>query len=517
MEEEHCIGDSIYYSRSNSLQVQACASDCRARFWTSLASNGEDYDELCRAFSKLAQNEGHGLPMLYCCDSQLCEMGVMADADINLGISRVLSSCQSEGYDASTNPADPDQAHVLSKSKRGREDARRENTAPAGASTTATPSGFLVEGFHTITTKTSPPPANEILPCLTASDSHVLHAVTTKTSTPLRERAQDTSKVPSGTKVTIGVSVMVGILAVVALIAWHMRIRIRLRNKKRISRPVKPSSLPPTPLISPSSSYAGPPTNGPLTPPARLQERRFLLTRALSLRRSNYRRRRDDEEEPEEWSAVPLAPMPPLTPPSASRPAKRPLEQDEPSGITATTTISMTTTAPPRPPRNDIPPAGSLSSVFSRASTLRAVASNASSDSAQFGPSSVVTAMELPRQPARVYETPPVIRGLASPGPPPNRALPSLPADGRRSPLRSPLASPKSPTRRASPSSGAAPAPQPSLGATEGNRCPRKSREESGGNGRTARESGLQSTRRAKHARSPLLNEVCLNSATKTE
>ncbi|PTB63879.1 hypothetical protein BBK36DRAFT_1180698, partial [Trichoderma citrinoviride] len=438
-----------------------------------------------------------------------------------------------DGYHFGTNLASPSQAHDFSNSIHGRENARQENTAPTGALPTATPSGFLVEGFHTITITISSPPASEIAHGSTASGSRTLRLVTTtETSKPLHERARDASKVPSGTKVTIGVSVMVGILAVVALIAWHLRLRMRLRNKKRISRPVKPSSLPPTPLISPSSSYAGPlPPSGPLTPPARLQERRFLLTRALSLRRNNHRRRRDDEEEEdpeEEWTAVPLAPMPPLSsPPSKStRPANkssRPLEDrdEQPSGtITATTTISMTTTTgpPPRPPRNDIPPAaGSLSSVFSRASTLRA-ASNASSDSttAQMPYSEL-----LHRQPARMYEkkTPPAtIRGLASPGPPPTRALPSLPADGRRSPLRSPgLASPTSPTtRRASPSSGAV-APRSSLGVNEGNGGPRKPREENVGAGRASGETGLQSPRRVKHARNPLLNEVCLNSVTKVE
>ncbi|KAL7809821.1 hypothetical protein V8C44DRAFT_126762 [Trichoderma aethiopicum] len=516
MEESHCTEDSIHYFQMNAQHVQACASDCRAQFLTALESKGDEHGTLCHEFSKQPKEEGHGLRMMYCCGSQLCEMDVRGDAGLALSISRVVSSCQSDGYYSATHPASQDQAHIVSKSIVGNEHTRREDAAPIGALPPATPSGFLVEVFHTITINTDPPPASEIAHGSAATESRALRLVTTtETSKPLRERARDTNKVPSGTKVTIGVSVMVGILAVVALIAWHLRLRMRLRNKKRISRPVKPSSLPPTPLISPSSSYAEPPTNGPLTPPARLQERRFLLTRALSLRRNNYRRRRDEEEEPEEWSAVPLAPMPPLTPPSAARPAKRSLEGDEPSGITATTTISMTTSAPPRPPRNDIPPAGSLSSVFSRASTLRAEA-NASSDATQIKCSGV-TAAELPRQPARVYETPPVIRGLASPGPPPNRALPSLPADGRRSPLRSPLASPTSPTRRASPSSGTA--PRPSLGVSEGNESPRKSKDESGGGaGRTSGDNpGLHSPRRVKHARSPLLNEVSLTSGMKTE
>ncbi|TFA99234.1 hypothetical protein CCMA1212_008891 [Trichoderma ghanense] len=538
MEDNHGIDGSLYCSRSNAQHVQTCTPDCRAQFLTSLAPKVDGYGTLCQAFSNSFKDGGQGLAVLYCCGSQLCEMDVMGSADLDCAehqqgpqiLSEVWYTLHShmlntlvdtdlgsDGYDSVTDPASLNQAHVLSKSRHGKEHARQENATPTAALPTATPSGFLIEGFHTITSKIHPPPASEIAHGSTASESHVLHlATTTETSKPLHERARDTSKVPSGTKVTIGVSVMVGILAVVALIAWHIRIRMRLRNKKRISRPVKPSSLPPTPLISPSSSYAGPP-NAPLTPPARLQERRFLLTRALSLRRNNYRRRHGDEEEPEEWSAVPLAPMPPLTPPSASRPAKRPLEEDEPGGITATTTISMTTTAPPRPPRSDIPPAGSLTSVFSRASTLRATTSNASSDSTQIK-SSGVTAVELPRQPARVYETPPSIRGLASPGPPPNRALPSLPADGRRSPLRSPLASPTRPTRRASPNSGTAP-PRSTLGVNEGNGgSRRKSREESGGGaGRTSGETGLSSLRRVMHVRSPLLNEVCLNSATKTE
>ncbi|PNP49049.1 hypothetical protein THARTR1_10123 [Trichoderma harzianum] len=289
---------------------------------------------------------------------------------------------------------------------------------------------------------------------------------------------------------------MVGILAVVALIAWHLRMKARLRNKKRISRPIKPSSLPPTPLISPSSSYAGPPS-GPLTPPPRLQERRFLLTRALSLRRNNQRRQYD-EEDSQEWAGMPLSPMPPLSPLSPlSIPRTRwNSEERDRSGITATTTISQTTSVT-RPFRDDVAPAASVSSIFSSASTLRAT-SNTSADSTQIRYSGA-TATDLPRPPPRVYETPPMIRGLASPGPPPTRALPSLPADGRVSPFKSPA----SPSRRGSPSFVAA--ARPSVGTQEANDGSQRPGEESGqgGAGRSV-DVPVQSPRRARHVRSPL-------------
>lgn len=314
---------------------------------------------------------------------------------------------------------------------------------------------------------------------------------------------------PVSTKVTIGVSVMVGILAVLALIAWHLRLKARLRNKKRISRPIKPSSLPPTPLISPSSSYAGPPS-GPLTPPPRLQERRFLLTRALSLRRNNQRRQYN-EEDSQEWAGVPLSPMPPLSPLSSlSIPRTRwSPEEGEHGGITATTTISQITHVS-RPPRDDLAPAASVSSIFSSASTLRAT-SNTSADSTQIRYSGA-TATDLPRPPPRVYETPPMVRGLASPGPPPTRALPSLPADGRVSPFKSPLTPPASLSRRGSPSFAAA--ARPSVGTNEGNDGSQRSGEGSsqGGAGRPV-DVPVQSPRRARHVRSPL----GLNSMMKKE
>ncbi|KAK4075065.1 uncharacterized protein Triagg1_4729 [Trichoderma aggressivum f. europaeum] len=396
------------------------------------------------------------------------------------------------------------QAHARSGSiVEGKEHARRQQRQPTTSSVSgvpsATPSGFLVEGFHTVTTKISPPPASEIAPGVATSASPVIHLITTtETSKPLRHRTGGKSSVPVSTKVTIGVSVMVGILAVLALIAWHLRLKARLRNKKRISRPIKPSSLPPTPLISPSSSYAGPPS-GPLTPPPRLQERRFLLTRALSLRRNNQRRQYNDEDS-QEWVGVPLSPMPPLSPLSPlSIPRTRwNSEESEHGGITATTTISQITQVN-RPPRDDVAPAASVSSIFSSASTLRAT-SNTSTDSAQIRYSGA-TATDLPRPPPRVYETPPMIRGLASPGPPPTRALPSLPADGRVSPFKSPLATPGS--RRGSPSFPTM--TSPSIRTSEENNGSQRPGEESGqgGAGRSV-DVPVQSPRRVRHVRSPL-------------
>lgn len=83
MEEAHCIDDSIHDFPSNAQHVQACASDCRAQFLTALESKADEHGTLCQEFSKQPKEEGHGLPMMYCCGSQLCEMDVRGDADLS--------------------------------------------------------------------------------------------------------------------------------------------------------------------------------------------------------------------------------------------------------------------------------------------------------------------------------------------------------------------------------------------------------------------------------------------------
>lgn len=359
-------------------------------------------------------------------------------------------------------------------------------------------------GFHTITIKADQP-TSTMAPGSTPSGFFVLHrAAATETPKPHRQTSGPTDEVSSSTKVTIGVSVMVGIFVVTALVVFHLKMKMRARSRRRISRPIKPSSLPPTPLISPSSSYAGPPT-GPLTPPPRLQERCFLLPRALSLRRSNPHRRYNDEHS-QEWAGLPLAPLSPLSPLSISR-ARRGPEEGERGRITATTTISQTT-SPTRPLRDDaLPPGTSVSSVFSSASTVRAT-SNASNDSTQQRFSGV-TATDLPRPPPRVYEAPPMVGGLASPGPPPTRALPSLPSDGCTSPLRPPA----SPVRRGSPRAASGSGSSVAVNGINGDF--QRPREENNRGTRSSVDTALQSPRRVRHVRSPLLNEVSLDTVMK--
>lgn len=377
------------------------------------------------------------------------------------------------------------------------------STAPAVAlPPAATPSKFLKEGFHTVTIKTPfshiPSAAHDS----TASDHSATHLATQTEGSKYQHHQRSTAanQVSSTTKVTIGVSVMVGVLVIIGFIVWHLRMKIRFRNKKRISRPMKPSSPPASPLISPSSSHAAPP-KAPLTPPARLQERRFLLPRALSLRRNNQRRQYHDVSVRDK-AGMPLAPLSPL---SVSRVRRSPGEGER-QGITATTTISLTT-SPTRPPRDDTPSETSVSSVFSHVSTVRAT-SNSSTSSAQNKYNSAM-ATELPRLPPRVYETPPAVGRLSSPGPPPTRALPSLPLDGRASPLKSPL-SPTSLNRRGSPSIGSISGS--SIGVSEGNAdAQRPQRGTSQSNSRGSVEATAKSPRRVRHVRSPLLNEVRLD------
>lgn len=402
------------------------------------------------------------------------------------------------------NLAPPDQHYIVSDD--GQEHIHRQeklSTAPAAAFPAATSSESVKEGFHTVTIKDHFSGIPSKVPSLTASDLSATHLATTTESSKYQHRQRSTAanQISSATKVTIGVSVMVGVLVIIGFIVWHLRMKMRFRNKKRISRPIKSSSPPASPLISPSSSHAAPP-KAPLTPPARLQERRFLLPRALSLRRTNQRRQYQDVSVRDK-AGMPLAPLSPL---SVSRVRRSPGE-DERRGITATTTISLTT-SPTRPPRDDTPSESSIPSVFSHVSTARAT-SNASSTSSAPNKYNSVTAAEAPRLPSRVYEISPTVGRLASPGPPPTRALPSLPLDGRASPLKPPL-SPTSLARRGSPSFGSI--SESSIDVSEGSGDFQRPQR---GNGRSdsrgSIEVPLKSPRRVRHVRSPLLNEVRLD------
>ncbi|UKZ89973.1 uncharacterized protein TrAFT101_005007 [Trichoderma asperellum] len=498
MDKAKCTDDS-HATRDS----PTCSAECQAQLLTSLASSDEALKTACLTLSDRHRCGRDDFYIPYYCGSQLCTINGKRDADQQSIISRLISSCESSGLiNLALLDQDRDILGALLDEHEPIHRQQRFSTTPAVAFPAATASGFPEEGFHTITIKTSFSSIPSIVHDLTASGLSATHLAISVESSKYQHHQRSTvaNQVSSTTKVTIGVSVMVGVLVIIGFIGWHLRMKIRFRNKKRISRPIKPISPPATPLISPSSSHAAPP-KAPLTPPARLQERRFLLPRALSLRRNNQRRRSDGPSS-QDKVGMPLAPLSPL---STSN-ARRSPEEGEHQGITSTTSISMTK-SPARPPRDDNPSETSISSVFSHVGTVRA-ASNVSIGSAQNKYSSA-TVTELPRPPLRVYEAPPAVGRLTSPGPPPTRALPSLPLDGRTSPLKSPL-SPTSPTRRGSPSiasiSGS------SVSVSEGNGDSQRVWEgNSHSDLRGSVEVALQSPRRVRHVRSPLLNEVRLD------
>ncbi|UKZ64455.1 uncharacterized protein TrAtP1_005672 [Trichoderma atroviride] len=494
MDKTNCIDGSHVIQ-----DLFGCSAECQTQFLTLLASSNGMLDTICRALPDRHGGGRDAFHIPYHCGSQLCRISGKEDADQQSFISRLISSCE-----RLFNLEQPGQAHAVSDDEQKHMHQQDKlSTAPAVAFPAATPSEFVKEGFHTVTITKYLSDIPSTVPELTASGLSAIHLATPAESSKYQHRQRSTvaNQVSSTTKVTIGVSVMVGVLVIIGFIVWHLRMKIRFRNKRQISRrPIKSSSPPASPLISPSSSHAAPP-KAPLTPPARLQERRFLLPRALSLRRNNQRRQYQDVSVRDK-AGMPLAPLPPL---SVSRVRRSPGEGERQT-ITATTTISLTT-SPTGPPRNDTPSETSISSVFSHVSTVRAT-SNASTSSAPNKYNSV-TAAEIPRLPSRVYEMPSPVGHLASPGPPPTRALPSLPLDGRASPLKSPL-SPTSLARRGSPSIGSM--SESSIGVSEGNgdfQRPQGGNSQSGSRGSI--EVPLKSPRRVRHVRSPLLNEVRLD------
>ncbi|KAF0634657.1 hypothetical protein FPSE5266_04982 [Fusarium pseudograminearum] len=96
---------------------------------------------------------------------------------------------------------------------------------------------------------------------------------------------KDNKGMPTGVKVTVAVISVVGLLAICALIFCLFRRRRSRKNdiRRLIKHPTSPPPVAdsPTPLVSPAISFSASHADAegvPLTPPARLRERRYLPT-----------------------------------------------------------------------------------------------------------------------------------------------------------------------------------------------------------------------------------------------
>lgn len=244
--------------------------------------------------------------------------------------------------------------------------------------------------FVTSSTSTS---YQKSMPTQTSPGESDSSSVASQDSSKADEELDDGKGMSTGIKIVITVCTLLALISLLVLLLCFLRRRSRRQNRSNIRRRIKhPSSArppgSPTPLVSPTMSHTD--IDGlPLTPPARLRERKFLPSVVSQLspvsKTSSHR----------------SFPASPLYSPTTSK--LMPRHERTPK-------IYNGGHSPPIYPMVTTPPRGGVTAV--------AVASNRTS----------------PTRPSRPQEAAVDITGLASPGPPPTRALPSTPPNGPISP-----------------------------------------------------------------------------------
>ncbi|EMT64522.1 hypothetical protein FOC4_g10007199 [Fusarium odoratissimum] len=252
-----CSGHSWGFIAPDVQDPPLCISLCRERFLKELVPGDETIERVCEVLQDRDwMEEEQPFRALYCCDAQACGVDNLGEGgkDHVANVNWLINTCQDHGYHSIIDPGPPQPYHICDpeslnddkdcqqvKGTDKSQDASSQTTA--GASTAENPS-------------------------------------TLATSDPSSSNSNETNKgMPLGVKVTIAIISVVGLLAIAALIFCLLR---RRRSRKTdIRRLIKhPSSPPPradspTPLVSPTISHTDP-DGVPLTPPARLRERRFL-------------------------------------------------------------------------------------------------------------------------------------------------------------------------------------------------------------------------------------------------
>ena len=244
--------------------------------------------------------------------------------------------------------------------------------------------------FVTSSTSVSRPNS---MPTPTTLDKSSSSIMTSQDSSQMDDGVDRGKGLSTGVKVAITVCTLLALIALLGFLLCFLRRRSRQQDHLSLRRRIKHPTSPrppgsPTPLVSPTVSHTD--ADGvPLTPPARLRERKFLPTvvsqLSPGLKASGH-------------SSFPASPL-------YSPTTNKLIPRHE-----RTPKIYSGGNSPPLYPVPSNVPSGGVTAI--------AVASKRNS----------------PSRPPRPQEAPLDITGLASPGPPPTRALPSTPPNGPISP-----------------------------------------------------------------------------------
>ncbi|RKL23825.1 hypothetical protein BFJ70_g6112 [Fusarium oxysporum] len=263
-----CSGHSWGFIAPDVQDPPLCISLCRERFLKELVPGDETIERVCEVLQDRDWMEKEQpFRALYCCDAQACGVDNLGEGGKDHpGPPQPYHICDPESLN---DDKDCQQVKGTDKSR----DASSQTTA--GASTAES---TLQATTKPTTLETTSVPIQSSIPETTYSTT--TDPSTLATSDPSSSNSNETNKgMPLGVKVTIAIISVVGLLAIAALI--FCLLRRRRSRKSDIRRLIKhPSSPPPradspTPLVSPTISHTDP-DGVPLTPPARLPERRFL-------------------------------------------------------------------------------------------------------------------------------------------------------------------------------------------------------------------------------------------------
>ncbi|KAM0349737.1 hypothetical protein ACHAPU_003566 [Fusarium lateritium] len=393
-----------------------CISLCRERFLKDLLPKDETFERVCEVLQDTARvGKEQPFQALYCCDAQACGVDNLGERGRDPNVNWLINACQDIGYHSILDPGPPQPYHICDSesinedNKDCQEVQGSDKTEDASlTSTSSTPSSTPIKNTlstkHTTPEKTASVPIQSSMPNTTYSTRN---PSTTATSDPSSSDQNDTVSsrgMPLGVKVTIAIISVVGLLAIGALL--FCLFRRRRSRRKDIRRLIKhPASPPPpadspTPLVSPTLSHTD--ADGvPLTPPARLGERRFLPT--LSDQQIGF-------------------PTSPLFSPTSTKLSPR--YERTPRIYSSNRVPMIVMTAPDGGKLRDNHGSSSFSDGV--------ITPPASVQMTPLG----CTINTSPTRPPRSHAAP--FNTLASPGPPPTRALPSTPPYRPSTPTGSP-------------------------------------------------------------------------------
>ncbi|KAH6885799.1 hypothetical protein B0T10DRAFT_462049 [Thelonectria olida] len=408
VKRERCANRAWGFVADQVDDAPPCIAECRGRFLSDVLPENETFERVCEMLQDSA-SEGP-FRALYCCDAQICGVDHLQKAEQDPTVNWLIDSCRNIGFDSIEDPGPPDSTYIC-----GQGSGYDGGPWCQDEKTTGTETALIVPESSSSTAEATRKLATTDIPSSVASQDKIPDPTTSEATGPSDTGATHVSDTQDGTKshqgmsagvkAAIGIAVAVVFVAVVVLLfcLWRRR-KARRRNSEREEKKLGPlpPSRPVSKAVSQRSSY--PDSSIPLTPPARLQERRLLPTSLANVR---YVPATMPEQHGFPLSPV-FSPMSGKLSPRQERIVKRKNGSNSLASSVGATIGDVRNT-----PVQYV---------------LKATVDSPTSTRTSSSP--VRSGKPSPTRPSRLGDQSLAITELVSPGPPPKRALPSTPPIG---------------------------------------------------------------------------------------